>query len=223
MINRLLVAMALCVLGAETASAQTPADAAARIAAAKERAADAGIPAVLLDNKVAEGRAKGVAPDRIAAAIEIRLASLIRARAVMAPNPRSEVSPADLSIGADALDAGVAEPALATLARSAPADRRALAVAVLAQLVQGGEASDRALRRVRLALGKDPRTLQNLPAQLAAEHRREQLQADGSPANPGRPNLVGPPGRGGGPPAGVPAAGKPAGANRPGAKTKGKP
>jgi hypothetical protein len=39
-----------------------------RIAAARQRASTVGIPVSLLDGKVAEGRAKGVPMDRIAAA-----------------------------------------------------------------------------------------------------------------------------------------------------------
>ena len=212
--NRIFVAVLLAFL-ASAANAQTP-DAAARIAAAREQAAAAGIPAVLLDNKIAEGQAKGVAPERIAGAIERRLASLIRARGVMGAWPGVRLSPADLKVGADALEAGVDEAVLGALVRSTPADRRTVAVAVLAQLVQGGEPSTRALQRVQVALRGDPQALQNLPARLAAENGRGQLHAG---SNPGQPNLVGPPARGG-PPASVPAAGLGAGANRPAGRAK---
>lgn len=210
--NRIVVA-ALLVLLASAANAQTP-DAAGRIAAAREQAIAAGIPAALLDNKVAEGQAKGVAPERIAAAIERRLASLIRARGVMAAWPGVRLSAADLKVGADALEAGVDEAVLGALVRSTPADRRAVAISVLAQLVQGGEPSVRALQRLQVALRQDPQALQNLPAKLAAENGRGQLHAGGDPA---QPNLVGP---GRGVPAAVPAAGIPAGANRPAGRAK---
>jgi hypothetical protein len=145
--------------------AQGQEDPAQRIEAARRRADASGIPVSLLDMKVAEGRAKGVPADRIAGAVEIRLSLLARAREAMAVAGRGPLSAADLSAGADALSAGVSTEALGSLARSAPGDRRAVAIAVLAQLVQEGDRSDRALERVRLALA-NPETLRTLPGQV---------------------------------------------------------
>ncbi|MBW3571262.1 MAG: hypothetical protein KY467_09160, partial [Gemmatimonadetes bacterium] len=71
---RILVALwlALAALpGAVQAQAQDPQQ---RIETARQRAESAGIPVALLDSKVAEGRAKGVPMDRIAGAVERRLA-----------------------------------------------------------------------------------------------------------------------------------------------------
>src|SRR5690606_9670501 len=50
------------------------ADAEARIQAATRRVAAAGIPRSLVESRVAEGRAKGVPAERIAAAVERRAA-----------------------------------------------------------------------------------------------------------------------------------------------------
>ncbi len=155
----------LLLLAPLSLGAQGQGDPAQRIEAARRRADATGIPVSLLDLKVAEGRAKGVPADRIAGAVEIRLSLLGRAREAMAAAGRGPLSAADLSAGADALAAGVSAEALGSLTRSAPGDRRAVAIAVLAQLVQEGDRSDRALERVRLALA-NPETLRTLPGQV---------------------------------------------------------
>lgn len=155
----------LLLLAPLSLGAQGQGDPAQRIEAARRRADATGIPVSLLDMKVAEGRAKGVPADRIAGAVEIRLSLLSRAREAMAGAGRGGLSAADLSAGADALSVGVSTEALGSLTRSAPGDRRAVAIAVLAQLVQEGDRSDHALERVRLALA-NPETLRTLPGQV---------------------------------------------------------
>lgn len=193
----------LLLLAPLSLGAQGQGDPAQRIEAARRRADATGIPVSLLDLKVAEGRAKGASPDRIAGAVEIRLSLLSRAREAMAGASRGALSAADLSAGADALSAGVSTEALGSLTRSAPGDRRAVAIAVLAQLVQEGDGSDRALERVRLALA-NPETLRTLPGQV----RRGNGNANGLKGEQG-------PGKGDGvglansPPNGVGGAGKP--------------
>ena len=186
--NRIVLALLLSCVAASGAGAQDPAR---RIEAARRQAAAGGLPVEVLDDKVAEGRAKGVPLDRVAAAVEHRLAGLTRAREVMGRG----VSPADLASGADALDAGVSAQVLTILSAQAPPRERAVAVAVLAQLVREGAASERALQRVQAALRRGPDALRELPAQAAGQARG---QPGGPPAGAG-------PGRGGGPPAGVPA------------------
>lgn len=187
-----------------------------RIDAARRRAEATGIPVALLDGKVAEGRAKGVPADRIAAAVERRLVSLSRARETMAAAPRTApVTAADLSVGADALEAGVEPAVLARLTVAAPGSQRAVAIAVLTELVANGETSERALARVTSALAKGPEALRQLPGEAASERGRAQGQGSGngngnggSPpgrSNAGRGNSAGGRGRGqGGPPASVP-------------------
>src|SRR5687767_15979527 len=96
---RLLVRAALIALalgGATTAAAQTPQ---ARIDAALAKAKSAGIPAALLESKIAEGRAKGVSMDRIAVAVERREAALERASSVLR-GPRA-VDEDGLDVGAE--------------------------------------------------------------------------------------------------------------------------
>jgi hypothetical protein len=179
-----------------------------RIEAARGRAEAAGIPVALLDGKVAEGRAKGVPADRIAAAVERRLAVLSRAREAMAAAPRTApVSPADLSVGADALEAGVEPAVLGRLTVAAPGNQRAQAIAVLTELVANGESSERALARVTSALARGPEALRQLPGEAAAERGRGRGSADAPPGrgSNGRGNNAGGRGRGqGGPPASVP-------------------
>src|SRR5688572_17928715 len=144
---RLVIRAALITLalgGATTAAAQTPQ---ARIDASLARAKAAGIPVALLESKIAEGRAKGVPMDRIAAAVERRQAALERASSVLR-GPR-EVDATGLGVGADALEQGISEAVLASVADSAPRERRAVAIAALTELVALGRAPQRALDQVR--------------------------------------------------------------------------
>jgi hypothetical protein len=179
-----------------------------RIAAARQRATAAGIPVSLLDGKVAEGRAKAIPIDRIATAVERRLASLQRARDAMGGGARRPaLTPADLNVGADALDAGVDPAALGRLAHEAGADRRTVAIAVLTQLVQEGMASEQALARVTAALARDPDELRRLPGEAKGQGQARR----GPPEVRGPANAAAHGGQanGGGPPASVPgAAGK---------------
>jgi hypothetical protein len=200
MIVRLFVVLWL-VLAAFPAAAHAQ-DPQQRIDAARRRAESAGIPVALLDSKVAEGRAKGVPMDRIAVAVERRLGALSRAREAMAGAPRNApVSSADLSVGADAIEAGVDPGALGRLAAAAPGDRRAVAIAVLTELVSQGESSERALARVSAALQRGPDALRRLPGEAASERSR----GNGPPPGRGNQGQGGARGRGqGGPPAAVP-------------------
>ncbi len=193
--------------GAWVAAAQTPQ---ARIDAALARATEAGIPVALLQSTVAEGRAKGVSLERIAAAVERRGAALEHARDVLR-GPR-EVDQAGLSVAADAVEAGIGDAALAAVAESAPRDRRAVAIAVFTELVSRGRSQDAALNQVRDALEKGPEALANLPAQAGG------AQGRGAGGSENRPDDAGSNGRGGGrgggggrgnadPPSAVPAPG----------------
>lgn len=193
-----------------------------RIEAALERAKAAGIPVALLESKLAEGRVKGYPADRIATAVERREQALIRARETMR---RVNVDPdaATMAMGADALESGVSEAVLQSIAETAPQERRAAAVAVLTQLVQAGQAPEQALHRVREALGRGPEYLGRLPGHAAIARERR-----------GPPDGVGGPGAGGGagpgvsgggaagPPTAVPPPGTPPG-SRSGAGRGGPP
>jgi hypothetical protein len=190
--NRILAALLLCSVFAGSAAAQ---DAQRRIDLARRQAGAAGLPVSVLDDKIAEGRAKNVPLDRIAAAVEHRLSGLSRARDVMGRG----VAGQDLAAGADALDAGVSATALATLSQQSPPAERAVAVAVLSQLVRDGMASERALAQVQAALRHGPDALRELPAQATAVHGHagtpHQSQGHGAAASGSH---------GGGPPASVP-------------------
>lgn len=196
-----------------------------RIDAARRRAEATGIPVALLDGKVAEGRAKGVPLDRIATAVERRLASLSRAREAMAGAPRTApVSAADLSVGADALDAGVDPAVLGRLTTAAPGTQRAAAISILTELVAGGESSERALARVTAALSRGPEALRQLPGEAAAERGRGNSNAPPGRGNQGRGNSAGGRGRGqSGPPASVPGPTERPGKGRENNPGKGRP
>lgn len=201
-IVRLFVALWLVLAALPAAAhAQGPQQ---RIDAARRRAESAGIPVALLDSKVAEGRAKGVPLDRIAVAVERRLGSLSRAREAMAGAPRNApVTSGDLSVGADAIEAGVEPGVLGRLAAAAPGNHRAVAIAALTQLVSQGESSERALARVTGALQRGPDALRRLPGEAASERSR----GNGPPPGRGNPGQGQGNARGrgqGGPPAAVP-------------------
>lgn len=186
------------------ALAQTPQE---RIDAAMERALAAGVPVSLIEAKIAEGRAKGVPMERLAAAIERREAALERARSAMG-SARGDVDADELSVAGDAIGAGVSEAVLARLSEITDGDRRAVAIAALTQLVASGQVPEQALARVTEALARGDDALASLPAQAAEAAARR-----GPPAGAGRPGMAGAHGAGAsqvpmGPPAGVPAPGR---------------
>src|SRR5688572_5145922 len=113
--------------GQAQSQARTPQ---ARIEAAMTAAAEAKIPAELIKSKVAEGEAKRVPPERIATAVEARVSSLVRASEAMKRADVETTSAGELSVTADALDAGVSESVVIRITREAPAERRTVAVAV---------------------------------------------------------------------------------------------
>jgi hypothetical protein len=140
----------------------------ARIDAAMSAAAKANVPAELVKSKIAEGEAKRVPPERIAAAVEARVTSLVRASETMKRAGVAIESAGELAVTADALDAGVGESAVVRVTREAPAERRTVAIAVLADLVRLGNASDRALARVSAAVTSSA-ALANLRAEVASQ------------------------------------------------------
>jgi len=193
--------LALAGLDLANAQVQPPQD---RINTALARARQVGIPVALLESKIAEGKAKGVSLERIADAVARREAALERASEALRGQPEAASS---LSVGADAVEAGVSEAALKAVADNAPRDRRNVAIAVLTELVEQGHASATALERVTEALKRGPDALANLPAQAAA------ARAGGAGAASGRGGRSG---AEAGPPASVPAPGSAPQAGRPG-------
>lgn len=206
--NRALVIAALLTVaaGADRAAAQDPA---ARIEAARRSVAEAGIPPSLLEARIAEGRAKGVSLDRIAAVVERRALALAEARRAMAS--AAGLNAADLSAGADAVEAGIDGGSLRAVIDGARVEDRPVAIAVLTYLHrEEGIPVPQALRSVRAAMGEGTEALRNLPSRAAAARERR-----GPPSGVGKPG--GPPGAGagGGPPAGVPGPGQKPGGGRP--------
>jgi len=193
--------LALAGLDLANAQVQPPQD---RINTALARARQVGIPVALLESKIAEGKAKGVSLDRIADAVARREAALEKASEALRGQPEAASS---LSVGADAVEAGVSEAALKAIADNAPRDRRNVAIAVLTELVEQGHTPAAALDRVTEALKRGPDALANLPAQAAA------ARAGGAGAASGRGGRSG---AESGPPASVPAPGSSPQAGRPG-------
>ena len=148
----------------------------ARIDAAMQAAAKADVPVSLLESKVAEGRAKNVPQERVATAVEARLEALVRASETMKKAKVESASASELAVTADALEAGVSQSALIKVSRSAPAERRAVAVATLSGLVQLGHASEQALARVS-AVVRSNAGLANLHAEVASQLRGGALEA----------------------------------------------
>ncbi|HKE83086.1 MAG TPA: hypothetical protein VKB50_04995 [Vicinamibacterales bacterium] len=192
--------LALASVSLANAEVQPPQD---RINTALARARQVGIPVALLESKIAEGKAKGVSLDRIAESVERRQAALEKASQALRGQPDAASA---LSVGADAIDAGVSATALKAIADNAPRDRRNVAIAVLTELVAQGHSSATALERVMEALKRGPDALANLPAQAAAA--RGGAAATG--ARGGRSGAEA------GPPASVPAPGGSPQAGRPG-------
>jgi hypothetical protein len=161
------LALAPAVLAAQD-STSAPSGADARVHAAIETALDAGIPVSLLERKIAEGKAKGIPMDRLAAAVEARLAALTKAQEALAKSGEQHPTEGDLSVAADAVQGGVSATALATISEAAPQDRRAVAIAVLTELVALGHTPESALEQVQSALARGPEALANLHGEAAA-------------------------------------------------------
>jgi hypothetical protein len=190
-IMRTLTGLMVMVLLAMPLAAQTGPE--ARIEAALERARAGGMPVAVLESKVAEGRAKNVPMARIAMAVENRAQAMERAHAALSRAQQGRPSVQEVAVGTDAIEAGVSEAVLETIAETAGAERRTVAIAALAYLVAEGHFPDVALARVQAALARGGDALANLPGMAGS-------------AGPGV----------GGPPAGVPGGGPPPGVGRPG-------
>jgi hypothetical protein len=165
--STLAVAVLVGLVPADARSQEVALEAGQRIQLALERAESAGIPRTLLENRLAEGRAKGVSEERISAVMEARLETLLRARSLIGERDGA-LDPTELAAAGAALEAGVSAEALAALRGRAPAEQRTVAITVLTELVQRGLASEIALERVQLALsrrGGDPRDITRRPTE----------------------------------------------------------
>jgi hypothetical protein len=166
--------LAPAALFAQDSTAAADRSAGARLDAALGAAVEAGIPVSLLERKVAEGKAKGVPMDRIATAVEKRLDALTSARDAMTKAGLESTTEGELSVAADAVQAGVSQSALLAISRRAPDESRAVAIAVLADLVaQGRESEQQALARVEGALARGGEALANLGGQTGGQAHGE--------------------------------------------------
>ena len=163
----LILAPAALLAQDSTTAAGPAAGADARIDAALSTALEAGIPVSLLERNIAEGKAKGVPMDRIAAAVQRRLDALTKAQDALQKAGLESTTEGELSVAADAVQGGVSQTALAAISQRSTDDSRAVAIAVLTDLVAQGHASDQALSRVEAALAKGPEALANLSAESA--------------------------------------------------------
>jgi hypothetical protein len=166
-------------------------DADARVEAALGSALEAGIPVSLLEGKIAEGKAKGVPMDRIATAVEQRLDALTRAREALTQAGLTKAGEGELSVAADAVQAGVSQRAVAEISQRSPDESRAVAIAVLTDLVAMGHVPEHALRQVEAALARGPEALANLPSEAAGRGGRPDgigaRGGEGAPVDPGAP------------------------------------
>lgn len=191
--TRTFAILTVLALAPAAAWGQTPEE---RIQATLAHAEEVGIPQALLESKLAEGRAKGVPMDRLAQAVEQRLEGLTRAREVMARGAE-DLDAAQISLGADALGAGVSEAVLEEVSAMAPGEARAVAVAALTHLWTEGMVPEQALDAIENALARGPGGFAGIPGFA------------GPPADLPAPDPVGPPGGGQpGPPSVIPPPGE---------------
>lgn len=167
----LILAPAALLAQDSTTAAGPAAGANAQIDAALSTALEAGIPVSLLERKIAEGKAKGVPMDRIASAVQHRLDALTKAQDALEKAGLESTTEGELSVAADAVQGGVSQTALAAISQRSTDGSRAVAIAVLTDLVAQGHASDQALSRVEAALAKGPEALANLSAESAGAGR----------------------------------------------------
>jgi hypothetical protein len=177
----------------------------ARARAAIEHAASVGVPQELLERKIAEGRAKGVAEARIAAAVERRAEAMARVMTALNRNQdaasgeasargQASASAAVLMAATDAHELGVDLDGVAAVHAGAGNDR-AVALSVLADLVADGRTPEHALVTVQAALARGGNALVNLGASVpagrgAAAAASIGIGADGS-VQTGRPGARG--------------------------------
>lgn len=108
-----------------------------------------GLPAAALAAHALELSAKGVAPDRVAQAVDDQAGWLEAGRAALTAGGRENAREDEIDAAATALSKGVDGRALSDLARLAPSSRSlALPLLVISSLVDRGLPADYALRQV---------------------------------------------------------------------------
>ncbi len=130
-----------------------PVAAAERVQSRVEEARARGLPAATLEQRALELSAKGIAPDRVAEAIDEYAERLDSARLILRASGRGEAADEEIDAAATALRKGLASGALGDLAQSAPSGRSlAVPLLVISSLMDRGLPADAALRQVHARL-----------------------------------------------------------------------
>jgi len=175
-----------------------PAAAAERVLSRIEDARARGLPAGMLVQRALELSAKGVAPDRVARAIDEQAERLDSAHRTLTAGGRGNAADEEIDAAATALRKGLAGAALGDLALAAPPGRSlAVPLLVIASLIDRGLPADTALRRVlaRLEARVSDQQLAGLasPQLLNGGQARalagQPFAANKRPLEPGRPAI----------------------------------
>lgn len=135
--------------GGVSMSTSTSASADAEIALARKR----GLPTKALENRVAEGRAKGASNAELASSAAKGRANLETADEVLVSSGRRQPSNDEVERGAEVLAGGYSRAQLEAVVKAAPSDRSlVVAFDVLSRLRARGVASAQALEQVRSKL-----------------------------------------------------------------------
>jgi hypothetical protein len=194
-----------------TLLAQTPVNASSKLARVLpagvaelvlQRIEDArahGLPVGVLEQRALELSAKGVAPDRLARAVEDQVERLESARRALAGVGRGDPTEDEIDAAATALGKGVGRSAVSDFAKSAPAGRSlAVPLIVVSSLIDRGLPADDALRRVvaRLEARASDRQLEQLADVRNPSGNQipsltgQDLAASKRPTDVGRPDLI---------------------------------
>jgi len=176
-----------------------PAAAAERVLSRIEDARARGLPAGTLEQRALELSAKGVAPDRVARAIDEQAEGLDSAQRILTAGGRGNAAGEEIDAASTALRKGLAGAALGDLAQSAPSGRSlAVPLLVIASLIDRGLPADTAVRRVLARL--DARVSDQQLAGLASPQllnggqaralAGQPFVASRRPLAPGRPACV---------------------------------
>jgi len=158
--------------GPASLDAQADADTEARLRVdrAMQRARAEGLGTTALEARVREGRAKGIAAARIAAAVEKRLDAMLDVRSTLRARGDAATESA-IGLGAIAVESGASASQVADVTAAFSGQARARALTVLGELAaQGRLGSTVALDAVRAALdpGADAEAGAALPAAVGA-------------------------------------------------------
>jgi hypothetical protein len=140
-----------------------------------------GLPVEPLIQKAIEGSAKGVAPDRVIAAVRTLAARLADARGALRAGGIATPSPEAVEGGAYGLNAGLNASAVRDLARiSRPPYDAALTLRVAATLAALGVPGTQVVRLVQgmITTGRAPSELLDLPGQAQANMARGATPAE---------------------------------------------